>query len=115
MFVNVSGLTSDLPPQSSVPSTPPQQSSVPAASASKRRQPQKIHVCPHCGFERVRKSNMDDHLATFHGEGTPRTCNICGKNLKTKEGLKEHKKKVHEKVYKHKCHEPECTFGIQSM
>ena len=79
LFVNVPGVISGLPPQSSVPSTPPQQGSVHAASASKREKATEKHVCPHCGFERVRKSDMDDHLATYHGEGTPRTCNICGK------------------------------------
>ena len=35
--------------------------------------------------------------------------------MKTKKGLKEHMKKVHEKVFKHNCPEEDCNFGTQSL
>ena len=66
-------------------------------------------------MQKTRKSDMDDHLATSHGIGSSRLCNFCGKNMKTKKGVKEHENKVHRKIYKHRSSEKPCKSGTQSV
>ena len=66
-------------------------------------------------MQNTRKSEMNDHLATSHGIGSPRLCSFCDKNMKTKKGSKEHENKVHRKIYKHRCPEKACKFETQSI
>ena len=66
-------------------------------------------------MKKTRKSEMDDHLATSHGIGSQWLCSFCGKNMKTKKGIKEHQNNVHRKSYKNNCPEKSCKFGTQSI
>ena len=54
---------------------------------------------------------MDDHLSVEHHIGTPRKCNICGKVLKSKKGVKQHIRNVHKKEFNYKIAEENCTYG----
>ena len=119
LFVRVPRISSLPAPASSYSSvisgTSSQQSPVPSTSAKRKKKQQKIHICPHCGMQKTRKSDMDGHLATSHGIGSPRLWSFCGKYVKTKKGVKEHENKVHRKIYKHRCPEKTCKFGTQSI
>ena len=119
LFVRVPGISSQPAPASShssvIPGTSSQQSPIPFKSAKRKKKQQKIHIFPHCGMQKTRKSDMDDHLATSHGIGCPRLCSFCGKNMKTKKCVKEHENKVQRKMYKHKCPKKTHKFGTQSI
>ena len=99
------------PPQSPVPS-----SQVPSGSRTAKRKikESKIHQCHICGAQKTRKSDMDYHLSVEHQIGTPRKCNICGKLLKFKAGVKQHIRNVHKKEFNYKCAEEDCTYGSDS-
>jgi len=54
----------------------------------------KPHACPYCPLRFVRKQVFTNHLAT-HGVLPSYDCNICSSQLKTREALRVHRKKVH--------------------
>ena len=108
---SVSSISSSMSTQAgpSHVSTPPRSPSGSHETPAKRRR-RRCHICHVCGFEKTKKSDLDDHLAKEHQIGTPRKCRFCGKMLATKRGLKDNEQKQHgQKLKNDKC--PLCPFS----
>ncbi|KAH7977871.1 hypothetical protein HPB49_003823 [Dermacentor silvarum] len=58
-------------------------------SSRKRKQPQKLFLCPHCGEEFSHKSTFGSHVAT-HSAAKPFPCTLCSRTFPHQNSLNGH-------------------------